>query len=1122
MVVAVLVASAFGIVGLVNAGGAAEQFDGYNKESGKWVNANLGKAYVEGDFVSYQLKLLSSSKIWGTDFNIKYNFFQSSSSAIYIDGFDTSEPTGFQYTYTGDTIPDGMELPPVGWGGIHIPTPEVGEAPSADANIINYMDAFPAGSSDGSPAGSAPSEHRYFTVSGLPWEDFTGGYVILFFRAHLALTIIWSNGLESDLPTELDGDEFQTWSAAWNGASAATGSSRHFYLEVPGVGAKTVPIPIAAYPSTIITGHKYVGDTAFDGWEIDLTGMLTLGSGLPDIPYNPPSIYTGMGSYPSGMPWPTGYFEFGGLVSGEYTLTEEDREGFGHVDIVVSGGATNIVLDIAAGTASFDLGSGMTANVDFYNNAATETTTLLSATTITLGQSVTDTATVSSSAGTPTGSVEFQVKTPTVDWTAFGSVKALVAGQAVSDAYTPLSTGQYYFRALYSGGGNFLPSQSGDEEEPLSVDKATPEVTTLLSSSSITLGESVTDTAYVTGLMAPFPMPTGDVQFQVKIGEGAWTDIGSLVPLVGGEATSGSYTPLSAGQYWFRAIYSGDLNYYGAQSGDEEEPLSVDKATPEVTTLLSDTEIELGESVYDTVTVTGLGGLFPVPSGTVQFQVKSDGGAWTDLGTPVTLVGGEAASDWYTPENAGQYWFRAIYSGDSNYYGAQSGEYDEPLNVAKLDPIVTTILSSDSIPLGESVTDMVIVTGPGGLDPVPTGTVQFQVKVGAGPWMDLGSPVVLVSGQATSDAYTPLSAGQYWFRAIYSGDANYNGGQSGAEEEPLSVDKATPGVTTLLSEREIVLGESVYDTVTVTGLGAPFPMPTGTVQFQVKIGEGAWMDLGAPVALVNGEATSDTYVPLTAGQYWFRAMYSGDANYYGAQSGDEEEPLCVDKATPTVTTLLSSDRIMLGESVTDTVTVTGLGGLYPVPTGTVQFQVKVGAGEWMDFGSPVALVNGEATSDPYTPASGGSYWFRAIYSGDANYYGAQSGDEEEPLSVEVPLESRTQGYWRNHPGAWVGISPSDVFPWTTGAVAGKTYMQILKMAPKGDATIILAHQYIAAVLNMNAFGVPSDVEDMIEHAEYLFSGDYPVGSNPLPTDPVRCEIINLASDLDDYNNMYDM
>ena len=92
--------------------GAAEQFLGYNKEAAKWEGANLGKAYIEGNWVAYQLGIRDSSQIWGlTDFTIGFNFFQASSGAVYVDGFDTSATNGFQYTSKGDFLPNGRDVP---------------------------------------------------------------------------------------------------------------------------------------------------------------------------------------------------------------------------------------------------------------------------------------------------------------------------------------------------------------------------------------------------------------------------------------------------------------------------------------------------------------------------------------------------------------------------------------------------------------------------------------------------------------------------------------------------------------------------------------------------------------------------------------------------------------------------------------------------------------------------------------------------------------------------------------------------------------------------------------------------------------------------------------------------
>ncbi len=69
LIAALMVLSTFVVVApIVEKASAAanpnEEFRGYNLEQNKWTTGNLGKAYYEGDFVSYQLWIGQGSKIW--------------------------------------------------------------------------------------------------------------------------------------------------------------------------------------------------------------------------------------------------------------------------------------------------------------------------------------------------------------------------------------------------------------------------------------------------------------------------------------------------------------------------------------------------------------------------------------------------------------------------------------------------------------------------------------------------------------------------------------------------------------------------------------------------------------------------------------------------------------------------------------------------------------------------------------------------------------------------------------------------------------------------------------------------------------------------------------------------
>src|SRR5439155_6084450 len=69
----------------------------------------------------------------------------------------------------------------------------------------------------------------------------------------------------------------------------------------------------------------------------------------------------------------------------------------------------------------------------------------------------------------------------------------------------------------------------------------------------------------------------------------------------------------------------------------------------------------------------------------------------------------------------------------------------------------------------------------------------------------------------------------------------------------------------------------------------------------------------------------------------------------------------------------------------DDVAITSQGYPGPVPTGTVQFLV-----DGANFGSPVTLAGGSATSPSTTTLTAGSHTVTASYLGDATY-AASSG-----------------------------------------------------------------------------------------------------------------------------------
>ena len=89
---------------------------------------------------------------------------------------------------------------------------------------------------------------------------------------------------------------------------------------------------------------------------------------------------------------------------------------------------------------------------------------------------------------------------------------------------------------------------------------------------------------------------------------------------------------------------------------------------------------------------------------------------------------------------------------------------------------------------------------------------------------------------------------------------------------------ATVPAPTLSPLGSATVGTSESLSVTVSGGGAA---PSGTATFQVSINGSGWNTIASPVSLNSGGFATTTYIPLTAGSYQFRVVYSGDSNYNG-------------------------------------------------------------------------------------------------------------------------------------------------------------------------------------------------------------------------------------------------
>ena len=200
---------------------------------------------------------------------------------------------------------------------------------------------------------------------------------------------------------------------------------------------------------------------------------------------------------------------------------------------------------------------------------------------------------------------------------------------------------------------------------------------TIANGSSVPYGSSVYDTATLSNLITG-ETPTGKVQYTFFANgdcSGTGTDAG-LKTLVNGLAPqSDTQGPLAAGSYSFDAQYlSGNDPNYSDSAVSACEPFTVLKKSPTVSTLLSESTGNVGDSVHDSAT---LNGATTDAGGTISYAVYSNDTCTTlvaDL-TPVnnTVVNGVAPDSLsHTFNSAGTFYFQATYSGDNNNTGPVS------------------------------------------------------------------------------------------------------------------------------------------------------------------------------------------------------------------------------------------------------------------------------------------------------------------------------------------------------------------------------------------------------------------------------------------------------------------
>jgi hypothetical protein len=108
-----------------------------------------------------------------------------------------------------------------------------------------------------------------------------------------------------------------------------------------------------------------------------------------------------------------------------------------------------------------------------------------------------------------------------------------------------------------------------------------------------------------------------------------------------------------------------------------------------------------------------------------------------------------------------------------------------------------------------------------------------------------------------------------------------------------------------------------------------------------------------------------------------------------------------------------------------------------------------------------------------------------------------------------------QGYWKNHPSDW----PVNTLTLGTVSYTQEQLLAILNSSVKGDASLILAYQLIAAKLNAANGSNPCASADTIAAADALIGGrTIPIIPKITPNSPEGQQMVSLAATLEQYNS----
>ncbi len=362
-----------------------------------------------------------------------------------------------------------------------------------------------------------------------------------------------------------------------------------------------------------------------------------------------------------------------------------------------------------------------------------------------------------------------------------------------------------------------------------------------------------------------------------------------------------------------------------------------------VTTTATPATLLAGQITRDNVTI---GGAYGGWRGQVEVRLYGpfrSQAAIACTGTPLatttyTTGAGPSLTPPLAPGAPGWYGYQLTIASTDDVIGLTTpcGVPAETFKV-EVQPAVVTRVSSQTTLAGSAVTDTVEVTGLVG-ESVTVGASLFGPYAAAdkmtcaGPPFWTGTFAAPADGTYVTDPVTLTVPGYYTYRESIAASEFVRAVDTPcAVEAETTIVRGKPQVRTQVSAQEAAPGTPITDSVVVTGLGAlsatvnvalygPFP-----TRSEIRC-DGAPAATSALAVTGDGTYTTQPTTLAAAGYYTYVESIAATNAYDGTATacGDVAETTFV-QARPAVTTVVSDQVVRPGSSISDRISVTGLG-----------------------------------------------------------------------------------------------------------------------------------------------------------------------------------------------------